>query len=71
MRSDREALIEALDAIEVGYTAVAAFPVEALSRTEGHALLARLDTVDQKLVLLRKRLSGRLIAAARDRRASA
>jgi hypothetical protein len=71
MSSDREPLIEALDAIEAGYTAVAAFPVETLSRTEGQALLARLDTLDQKLVLLQRRLSGRLITVARDQRASA
>ena len=64
-------LVEALDAIETGCTAVAAFPVETLSRTEGQALLARLDKVDQKLTLLHRRLSGRLITVARDRRASA
>ncbi|HEX2283411.1 MAG TPA: hypothetical protein VHI10_01085 [Mycobacterium sp.] len=65
MRSDREALIAALDAIEDGYRAVAVFPLETLSRTEGQALLARLDKVDQKLIELQKRLRGRLITAAR------
>ena len=71
MRSDREALIEALETIEAGYTAVAAFPVETLSRTDGQTLLARLDRLDQRLVLLHRRLNGRLITAARDSRASA
>ena len=59
-------LVEALDAIETGSTAVAAFPVETLSRTEGQALLARLDKLDQKLVALRRKLSGRLIATYRE-----
>jgi hypothetical protein len=66
MRSDREVLVEALDAIDGGCTAVAAFPVEALSRTEGQALLARLDKLDQKLALLQRRLRGRLIITARS-----
>lgn len=70
MRSDREPLIEALDAIEHGYTAVAAFPVETLSRTEGQALLARLDKMDQKSALLRRRLSGRLLAVGNGRRSA-
>jgi hypothetical protein len=65
MSSDREALIEALDAIEAGCRGVGVFPVETLSRTEGQALLARLDTLDQKLVALHRRLSGQLIAAHR------
>lgn len=68
MRPDRQALIEALDTIEAGYATVAAFPVETLSRTEGQALLTRLDKLDQTASLLRRRLSGRLIAVARDRR---
>ena len=67
MRSDREVIVAALDAIEAGYTAVAAFPLETLSRTEGQALLARLDKLDQKWVAADARVSGRLIAAARDR----
>ncbi len=71
MRSEREALITALDAIEAGYRTVAAFPLETLSRSEGQALLARLDKLDQKLAALRRRLTGRLIAVARDRRTPA
>ncbi|MGV0792009.1 hypothetical protein [Mycolicibacterium sp. XJ1819] len=68
MSSPREALIEALDAIDAGYAAVAGYPVETLSRTEGHALLTRLDKLEQKAGLLRRRLSGRLIAVTRERR---
>ena len=71
MRSDKEALVEALEAIEAGCRAVEVFPLETLSRTDGQALLARLDKVDQKLVALQRNLRGRLITVARDRRASA
>lgn len=63
MRSDRnrEALIEALDAIEAGCQAVGVFPVETLSRTDGQALLARLDKLDQKLIALQRSLRGQLL----------
>ena len=61
MRSDRKALIEALDAIEAGCKAVGVFPVETLSRTDGQALLARLDKLDQKLVALQRSLRGQLL----------
>ena len=71
MRSDKEVLVEALEAIEAGCKAVGVFPLETLSRTDGQALLARLDKVDQKLVALQRSLSGRLLTVARDRRASA
>ncbi len=64
MRSDREALIEALDAIETGCQAVGVFPLETLSRTDGQALLTRLDKLDQKLVALQRSLRGRLIMTA-------
>jgi hypothetical protein len=66
MSSDREALIEALEAIDAGYRGVAVFPFETLSRTEGQALLARLDKLDQQLVALQRRLSGQLITTARS-----
>ena len=73
MRSDRdrELLIDALDAIEDGCQAVAVFPMETLSRSEGHALLARLDSLDQKLVALQRRLNGRLITVAHGRKTPA
>jgi hypothetical protein len=61
MRSDKEVLIEALEAIEAGCKAVAAFPTETLSRTDGQALLARLDKVDQRLAALQRSLNGRLL----------
>ena len=64
MRSDKEILIEALDAIEAGCKAVGVFPLETLSRTDGQALLARLDKVDQKLVALQRSVNGRLIMTA-------
>jgi hypothetical protein len=65
MRSDREALVEALDAIEAGCRAVGVFPLETLSRTDGQALLARLDKLDQKILAVYKRLNGRLASRAR------
>jgi hypothetical protein len=71
MRSDKEVLVEALEAIEAGCKAVGVFPLETLSRTDSQALLARLDKVDQKLVALQRNLKGRLLAVAGDRRASA
>jgi hypothetical protein len=71
MRSDKEVLVEALEAIEAGCRAVGVFPLETLSRTDSQALLARLDKVDQKLVALQRSLKGRLLAVAGDRRASA
>ena len=66
MRSDKEALVGALEAIEAGCKAVEKFPLETLSRTDGQALLARLDKVDQNLVALQRNLRGRLITR-RDR----
>ncbi|MCT7661502.1 hypothetical protein [Mycobacterium deserti] len=71
MSSDREALIEALDAIEAGCKTVAAFPLETLTRTEGHALLARLDKLDQRLVSVQRRMSGRLVTVAHGQRTPA
>jgi hypothetical protein len=65
MRSDKEVLVEALDAIEAGCRAVEVFPSETLSRSDGQALLARLDQLDQKIVAVHRRLKGRLITTAR------
>lgn len=70
MSSDREALIAALDAIEAGAKTVAAFPLETLSRTEGHALLTRLEKLDQRLMSVHKRMSGRLVTVARGQRSA-
>jgi hypothetical protein len=64
MRSDKEALVEALEAIEAGCKAVGVFPMETLSRTDGQALLARLDKLDQKLAALQRSLHGRLLMTA-------
>ena len=64
MRSDKEALIEALETMEAGCTAVGVFPLATLSRTDGQALLARLDKLDQKLVSLQRSLRGRLLMTA-------
>jgi hypothetical protein len=71
MHSNTEALVEALETIEGGCKAVEIFPLETLSRSDGQALLARLDKVDQKLVALQRNLRGRLLTVARDHRASA
>lgn len=70
MRSDKEILITALDAIEAGCRAVGTFPLETLSRTDGQALLARLDKLDQKILAVHRRLNGRLITTAPDRQVS-
>jgi hypothetical protein len=64
MRSDKEALVEALEAIEGGCRAVGMYPLETLSRADSQALLARLDKLDQKLVALQRSLKGRLIMTA-------
>jgi Domain of unknown function (DUF222) len=62
MRSDREAIVDALDAIEAGYRAVSAFPLETLSRSEGQALLVRLEKLGKEWVALDRKLLGRLIS---------
>jgi hypothetical protein len=71
MRSDKDSLVDGLEAIEAGYRAISVFPLETLSRSEGHALLARLDKLNQELVLLHRRVNGRLLTMSRDQRASA
>jgi hypothetical protein len=62
MRSERETIIAALDAIEAGYRTVAAFPLETLSRSEGQALLKRLAKLDKQWVALDQKLIGRLVS---------
>jgi hypothetical protein len=62
MRSDRELIVSALDAIKAGYRAVAAFPLETLSRAEKQALLARLEELDKDWVAVDRRLIGQLVA---------
>jgi len=62
MRSDREVIVAALDSIEAGYRAVAAFPLETLSRSEGQALLVRLEKLDKEWIALDRKLIGRLIS---------
>jgi hypothetical protein len=61
MRSDRELIVAALDAIKNGYRAVAAFPLETLTRSEKHALLARLEELDKDWVAVDRRLIGQLV----------
>lgn len=62
MRSDREVIVAALDAIEAGYRAVATFPLETLSRSEGRALLVRLERLEKEWVALDRKVLGRLIS---------
>jgi len=62
MRSDKELIIAALDSIKDGYRAVAAFPLETLSRSEKHALLVRLEELDKDWVAVDRRLIGQLVA---------
>jgi hypothetical protein len=42
-----------------------------VSRTDGQALLARLDKLDQKIVAVHRRLNGRLLTTALHRQVSA
>jgi hypothetical protein len=62
MSSSRELIVEALDAIQGGYRAVAAFPLETLTRSDRNALLARLEELDKEWVALDRRLIGQLVA---------
>ncbi|MDT5015815.1 MAG: hypothetical protein QOD39_1975 [Mycobacterium sp.] len=71
MSSERDSLIDGLEAIEAGYRAVAVFPLETLSRSEGQALRARLDKLNQQLTALDRKLAGRMLTVARDHRTSA
>jgi Domain of unknown function (DUF222) len=64
VRSDREDIVAALDAIEAGYRTVSTFPLETLSRSEGQALLVRLEKLEQKWVALDRKLLGRLVSEA-------
>ncbi len=68
MRSTRVA--EVLASVEAAYKEVAALRLEALSRTDLYALLARLDRLDRQRAELDRRLMGRLLAeggtAAKD-----
>jgi hypothetical protein len=62
MSSSRELIVEALDAIQGGYRAVAACPLETLTRSDRNALLARLEELDKEWVALDRRLIGQLVA---------
>lgn len=61
MRSNREQIIAALDAAEASYRALAALPLEALTRPEKTELLQRLEEIDKKIAALDRRLIGQLI----------
>jgi hypothetical protein len=62
MGSSREAVIDALDAVDAGYRKLAALPLEALTRPEKQALLKRLEELDKRMTALDRRLIGQLIA---------
>ena len=64
MRTTKDAIIAALDAIDDGYRALSGLPLEGLSRSDMYALLERLETVDKVSAGLSRRLIGRLIAEA-------
>ena len=57
-------LIAGIDAVEAAYQKLASLPLETLSRSELHALLARLARLDAKWVALDRKLIGRLITEA-------
>jgi hypothetical protein len=63
MRSSKQQIIAALDAAEASYRALAALPLEALTRPEKTELLKRLGEIDRKMVALDRRLIGQLITA--------
>ena len=58
MSSSKAEAIEALDAAEAAYKAVAALPLHALSRFEQQALLNRLEELDRQLTMTERRLIG-------------
>lgn len=73
MGTTKDEVIGALDAIESGCRALSALPLEALTRPDTYALLARLEAVDKASAALSRRVIGRLIyeadpAAALSRR---
>ena len=61
MRSTRDEVIAALDAVEASQRKLAALPLEALTRPEKQALLKRLEELDRKRKAFDRRLVGRLI----------
>ncbi|HEX2402270.1 MAG TPA: DUF222 domain-containing protein [Mycobacterium sp.] len=63
MSSSKQQIIAALDAAEASYRALAALPLEALTRPEKTELLKRLGEIDRKMVALDRRLIGQLITA--------
>jgi glycine/D-amino acid oxidase-like deaminating enzyme len=61
MRSTKDEVIAALDAVEASQRKLAALPLEALTRPEKQALLKRLEELDRKRNAFDRRLVGRLI----------
>jgi hypothetical protein len=73
MRTTKDEVIGALEAVESGYRTLSVLPLEALSRSDTYALIERLETLDKASAGLSRRLIGRLIsepdpAAALSRR---
>jgi hypothetical protein len=60
MRSNQ--VIDVLTSVETTYKEVAGLRLEALSRTDLYALIARLDKLDRQRAALDRRLLGRLLA---------
>jgi hypothetical protein len=63
MRTTKDEVIGALEAVESGYRTLSALPLEALSRSETYALIERLETLDKAAAGLSRRLIGLLISA--------
>jgi Domain of unknown function (DUF222) len=64
MRTTKDEVIGALEAVESGYRTLSALPLEALSRSETYALIERLETLDKAAAGLSRRLIGLLISAS-------
>jgi len=61
MRSDKDRIVAALDAVDASYRKLASLPLEALSRREKTELLKRLGEIDKMVAVLDRRLIGQLI----------
>jgi hypothetical protein len=62
MRTIKDEVVGALEAVESGYRALSRLPLETLSRSDTYALIERLETLDKASAGLSRRLIGRLMS---------
>jgi hypothetical protein len=65
MSSMNEA-VDALDAVDAAYNAIAALPLHTLTRSDQQAILSRYEKLNKLLAVTERRLLGRLITERRD-----